>query len=90
MSELAVTMFTTGWCPFCARARALLERRGISWSEIDLESEPARRAEMIERSGGRRTVPQIFIGDRHIGGSDELRELDAAGQLDALLGRMTG
>jgi len=85
----AVTMYATGWCPYCARARALLERKGIRWTEIDLEAEPERRAEMIERSGGR-TVPQIFIGDRHVGGSDELYALDRAGELDVLLGAPVG
>jgi glutaredoxin 3 len=90
VADSTVTMYTTGWCPFCARARALFERKGISWTEVDLESEPARRAEMIERSGGERTVPQIFIGERHIGGADELSELDAAGTLDRLLGRAAG
>ena len=80
----AITMYATGWCPYCARARALLERKGVSWTEIDVEAEPERRAEMIERSG-RRTVPQIFIDDRPIGGSDDLHELELRGELDALL-----
>jgi glutaredoxin 3 len=79
-----VTMYTKGWCDFCARARALLERKGVKWTEINLEDQPERAAEMLERTG-RRTVPQIFIGDRHIGGAEELRELDQAGALDALL-----
>lgn len=82
-------MYTTGWCPYCARARALLERKGIAWTEIDVEAEPERRSEMIERSG-RRTVPQIFIGERAIGGSDELRDLEDRGELDRLLGRRAG
>jgi glutaredoxin 3 len=77
-------MYATGWCPYCARARALLERKGVTWTEIDVEAEPARRAEMIARSG-RRTVPQIFIGDHPIGGSDDLHELERKGELDALL-----
>jgi glutaredoxin 3 len=80
----AVTIYSTGWCPYCARARALLERKGIEWAEIDVEAEPERRAEMIARSG-RRTVPQIFVGDRALGGSDELHELERRGELDALL-----
>jgi len=79
-----ITMYATGWCPYCSRARALLERKGATWTEIDVEAEPERRAEMITRSG-RRTVPQIFIGDRPVGGSDDLYELDARGELDALL-----
>ena len=79
-----VTMYATGWCPYCARARALLERKGVTWTEIDVEADPGRRAEMIEKSG-RRTVPQIFVGDRHVGGSDDLHDLERSGQLDALL-----
>ena len=89
MSGPVITMYTTGWCPFCARARALLERKGARWSEIDVEAEPARRTEMIEKSG-RRTVPQIFIGTRHVGGSDELYDLERSGELDALLERRAG
>ena len=81
----AVTMYATGWCGFCARARALLERKGIEWTEINLEDEPERRAEMIERSG-RRTVPQIFIDGKPIGGYDDACELDESGELDRLLG----
>jgi glutaredoxin 3 len=81
-------MYTTGWCPFCDYARSLLERRGVAWTEIDIEAEPARRAEMIERSG-RRSVPQIFIGTRHVGGSDELSALERAGELEALLSART-
>jgi len=90
MPESMVTMYTTGWCPYCARARALLQTKGISWTEVDLESEPARRAEMVERSGGRRTVPQIFINDHHVGGADDLSALEAEGRLDALLGQSAG
>ena len=78
-------MYTTGWCPYCARARALLERKGAEWTEVDVEAEPARRAEMLARSGGRRSVPQIFIGERHVGGADDLYELDRKGELDQLL-----
>ena len=85
----AVTLYTTSWCPYCARAKALLERKGVAWTEINLEDEPQRRAEMVARSGGQRSVPQIFIGDRHVGGSDELRDLDVSGELDQLLGAAT-
>jgi glutaredoxin 3 len=77
-------MYATGWCPYCSRARALLERKGVAWHEIDIEAEPEKRAEMMQRSG-RRTVPQIFIGDHHVGGSDDLHELEREGRLDALL-----
>ena len=72
-----ITMYATGWCPYCARARALFEHKGVTWTELDTD-DAARRTEMIERSG-RRTVPQIFIGDHHVGGCDELYALDAAG-----------
>ncbi|MFO0512528.1 MAG: glutaredoxin 3 [Gammaproteobacteria bacterium] len=79
-----VTLYVTGWCPYCARARQLLARKGAAVEEIDIEAQPEQRAVMMERSG-RRTVPQIFIGDRHIGGCDDLHALDAAGGLDPLL-----
>ena len=77
-------MYATAWCPYCARARNLLARKGVSFEEIDVEERPEARAEMIERSG-RQSVPQIFIGARHVGGSDDLQALDAAGGLDPLL-----
>ena len=77
-------MYSTSWCPYCEFARTLLRRKGAAFEEISLEANPERRAEMIHRSG-RHTVPQIFIGERHIGGSDDLYELDATGELDALL-----
>ena len=81
-----VTMYATSWCPYCDRARRLLAQKGAELEEIDVESAPEKRAEMQNRSG-RRTVPQIFIGDRHVGGSDDLQALEAAGTLDALLGK---
>jgi glutaredoxin 3 len=84
MSSARVEMYLTQWCPYCQRARALLKSKGVQATEIDIEAEPQRRAEMIARAG-RRTVPQIFINDRHVGGSDDLHALDAAGQLDPLL-----
>ena len=86
MSSPAVVMYTTGWCPYCERARQLLKRKGVPIQEIDLDSVPEKRAEMQQKSG-RRTVPQIFIGDTHVGGSDDLHALEDAGKLDALLGR---
>ena len=78
-------MYSKSWCPYCARARQLLTSKGVTVQEIDIEAQPERREEMIQRSG-RRTVPQIFIGERHIGGCDDLHALDAAGSLDPLLG----
>jgi glutaredoxin 3 len=81
-----IVMYTTSWCPYCERARRLLASKGAAFEEIDVEAAPAKRTEMIQRSG-RRTVPQIFIGDHHVGGSDDLAALEAAGKLDPLLGR---
>jgi glutaredoxin 3 len=85
MSSPGVVMYTTGWCPYCSRARKLLAKKGVSFEEIDVEAHPEKRAEMQTRSG-RRTVPQIFIGDQHVGGSDDLHDLEDAGKLDRLLG----
>ncbi|MGE0420706.1 MAG: glutaredoxin 3 [Reyranellaceae bacterium] len=80
-----VEMYTTQWCGYCARARALLERKGVEFTEYDVEEEAGKREEARARSGGRTSVPQIFIGGRHIGGSDEMAALEAAGKLDGLL-----
>jgi glutaredoxin 3 len=77
-------MYSRSWCPYCARARALLTDKGVSFREIDIDSTPAEADRMRQRSG-RQTVPQIFIGERHVGGCDDLHALDAAGELDALL-----
>ena len=84
MSRSEVLMYATGWCPYCARARQLLTRRGIAFEEIDVGARPEARAEMQLRSR-RHTVPQIFIGETHVGGCDDLYELDARGGLDTLL-----
>ena len=86
MNAPAVVIYTTGWCPYCSRAKQLLERKGVAFAEIDVESAPEKRAEMQARSG-RRTVPQIFIGDTHVGGCDDLHDLEDEGKLDALLAR---
>lgn len=80
-----VLMYSKSWCPYCERARELLQRKGVAFQEIDIDTVPGQRAEMIRRSGGRYTVPQIFIGEHLVGGSDDLYELDAAGGLDPLL-----
>lgn len=80
-----VTMYSTAYCPFCIRAKQLLAQRGVSdLNEIRVDQYPAERAVMMELSG-RRTVPQIFIGKRHVGGCDDLFDLDQAGELLALL-----
>jgi glutaredoxin 3 len=86
MGAPVIVMYTTNWCPYCERARRLLRSKGATYEEIDVESAAEKRAEMISRSG-RRTVPQIFIGDHHVGGSDDLADLEAVGKLDGLLGR---
>jgi len=80
-----VKMYATGWCPFCHRAESLLRTKGVeSIEKILVDAEPALKAEMIEKTG-RRTVPQIYIGDRHVGGFDDLAELERKGELDPLL-----
>jgi glutaredoxin 3 len=79
-----VVMYTASWCGYCARARRLLQSKGAQIEEIDVEDRPEARAEMMARSG-RRTVPQIFIGETHVGGSDDLMDLDASGGLEPLL-----
>jgi glutaredoxin 3 len=84
MSAPKVVMYAAGWCPYCMRARSLLESKGIDIEEIDVEAVPGGRTQMRARSG-RGTVPQIFIGDHHVGGYEELEALDAEGRLDALL-----
>ena len=81
-----VEMYTTGWCPYCAMAKALLSRKGVAYHEINLDAEPGRRAEMVQRAHGGRTVPQIFIDGEHIGGCDDMMALDRAGKLDPKLG----
>ena len=81
-----VELYTTPFCPYCDRARALLRRKGVDFAEVDAPHGSAARRSAIERSGGRTTVPQIFIDGRSVGGSDELAALDRAGGLDALLG----
>jgi len=78
-------MYVTDWCPYCARARRLLEEKGVRFEEIDIEARPDAWTEMVGRSGGRSSVPQIFIGGTHVGGSDDLYALDSSGGLDRLL-----
>lgn len=82
-----IEIYTTPLCPYCARAKGLLTAKGVEFTEIDLWSDPGRRAEMIERADGRATVPQLFVDGAAIGGSEELAALEANGELDALLGR---
>lgn len=80
-----VTIYTKDYCPYCVRAKMLLSGKGVQFDEIQIDRQPERRPEMIERANGRSTVPQIFIDNRHIGGCDDLVALDAAGGLDTLL-----
>ncbi|QMW23827.1 glutaredoxin 3 [Sandaracinobacteroides saxicola] len=80
-----VEIYTKFLCPYCARAKSLLTAKGVSFEEVDISMGGPKRSEMIARSGGRTTVPQIFIDGRHIGGSDDLAALDRAGGLDPLL-----
>lgn len=80
-----VTIYTTPICPYCVRAKALLRKKGAHFDEVDVFMDAAARDEMESRSNGRRTVPQIFIGERHVGGCDDLYSLDRAGELDPLL-----
>ncbi len=81
-----VTMYSTNWCPFCLRAEQLLARKGVAQiDKINIEEQPEARARMMSLTG-RRTVPQIFIGSHHVGGFDDLAQLERAGELDALLG----
>ena len=84
MSQPRVTMYITGWCPYCQRAGALMSGKGLTVEEINVDEDVKLREEMVARSG-RRTVPQIFIGDRHIGGCDEIFALDGSGELDRLI-----
>ncbi|HBN88005.1 MAG TPA: glutaredoxin 3 [Rheinheimera sp.] len=80
-----VTIYTKAYCPYCVRAKSVLDNKGVSYQEIRIDEKPELRPEMIERAGGRSTVPQIFIDSRHIGGCDDMLALDASGQLDPLL-----
>lgn len=80
-----VVIYTKPFCPYCSRVENLLKKKGVGYQEIVAAMEPGKRAEMVQRSGGRTTYPQIFIGERHVGGCDELMALDARGELDTLL-----
>ena len=84
MAEPKIVVYLTDWCPYCARVLGLLERKGARFETINIDERPEARAQMMARSS-RRSVPQIFIGDTHVGGCDDLYALDAAGGLDPLL-----
>ncbi len=85
-----VEIYTTHYCPYCVSAKALLSRKGVAFTEIDVSGDWKRRQEMVARAHGRMTVPQIFIGSVHVGGSDDLHALERAKQLDSLLTRSEG
>lgn len=80
-----VTIYTTMFCPYCVMAKQLLKRKGVAFDEIDVTGNSALREEMTVKAGGRSTVPQIWIGETHVGGCDDLYELDRTGQLDRML-----
>lgn len=80
-----VIVYSASYCPYCTRAKELLTRKGVAFTEIDVTSDDAQREALIAKSGGRRTIPQIFINGQHIGGFDDMNALDKAGKLDALL-----
>ena len=80
-----VTIYTSSYCPYCISAKRLLDKKGAAYEEISVDGRGAVRAEMTAKAGGRHTVPQIWIGERHIGGCDDLYALDGAGRLDPLL-----
>ena len=80
-----VTIYLTGLCPFCWRAKRFFDVKGVDYEEIDIMAHPERRSEMVRRSGGLTSVPQVFIGELHIGGSDELVAFDQSGALDSIL-----
>lgn len=81
-----VVIYTTPFCPYCSRAKRLLDSKGVAYEEIDLYMQPGRREEMVQRAEGRMTVPQVFIDGKPYGGSDDIHALDRAGKLDPLLG----
>lgn len=81
-----ITIYSSMFCPYCHRAKALLKQKGVSFEEIDVDTEPGKRAEMTKRANGGYTVPQIFINGQHVGGCDELYALEAEGKLAPLLG----
>ncbi|KQO62003.1 glutaredoxin [Methylobacterium sp. Leaf469] len=80
-----VTIYTTAWCPYCSAAKSLLREKGIVFTEIDVEKTAGSRAAMVQRAGGRTSVPQIFVGESHVGGCDDLYALNGAGKLEPMV-----
>ncbi len=87
LSANKIELYTTSYCPYCVRAKMLLQTKKLEFEEIDVEGDNEARIKLAEKSGGRKTVPQIFINGNHIGGCDDLYALDASGELDKILGR---
>ena len=84
MSDRAIVLYATDWCGYCQRARELLKAKGVDYTEIDVDATPGARAQMLARSG-RTSVPQLFVGERHLGGYDDIKALDEQGELDLVL-----
>jgi len=84
-SNAKIEIYSGDYCPYCVRAKSLLKQRGLDFIEYNVQQEPEKRVEMMKRSNGGRSIPQIFINDQHVGGCDELYALDKKGQLDAWL-----
>jgi glutaredoxin 3 len=82
-----IVIYTKAWCPYCSAAKSLLQKKGVTFQEVSIDGQPDLRSAMISRSGGRTTVPQIFINDTHVGGCDDLYTLDSSGGLDPLLAK---
>lgn len=80
-----ITIYTRAFCPYCSRAVSLLQKKGVDFTEIDAGMDPDRKQEMVSRSNGARTFPQIFVGEQHIGGCDEMMALERAGKLDPMI-----
>ena len=80
-----VTIYTTAWCPYCSAAKSLLHEKGIAFTEIDVEKIAGSRAAMVQRAGGRTSVPQVFVGETHVGGCDDLYALNGAGKLEPMV-----
>jgi glutaredoxin 3 len=83
----SITIYTSDYCPYCSAAKRLLDKKGAAYEEIGVDGRPGVRQEMTAKAGGRYTVPQIWIGNRHVGGCDDLYALDQAGELDPLLAK---
>ncbi|MCW8932364.1 MAG: glutaredoxin 3 [Gammaproteobacteria bacterium] len=84
-TQADITIYLTQYCPYCVRAKSLLNSKEVTYTEIDIDAQPELRSEMVQKSNGVTSVPQIFIGDTHVGGCDDLFAAESAGQLDSLL-----